>query len=101
MGKKIIKYSLAAIAFVIIFLIIANPNLKQFKEYIGERKWEGFDFTYKRTHNYLIYSTYEFSFIADKYPSGDIDPSEIDRKTEELVGKTGEFTGFLFNFSKD
>lgn len=96
MARKILKLTALSILGIIIILAFANPSLKQFKDYIGERSWKYYDITFKRTQNWLIYSTYEMTYtVNDKYyMEEDID------KTSQLNNLKGRYTGFFFNFSK-
>lgn len=93
---RIVKYSLIAVACIIIVLAITNPSLKQFKERIGERSWKYYDVVYKRTSNWIIFSTYQFSYTTnEKY-----EYEESSEKTAILDKLTGEYTGFFSNFYK-
>lgn len=95
MKNKIIKYTSFAIIIIIIVLAFANPSLKQFKEYIGERSWSPYILTYERKTNWLIYSTYEVSYIKNDL----FEPDDED-KVGLLNDIKGTYSGFFLNFYK-
>lgn len=98
MRNKVVKYSLIAILAIVLILAWANPSLKQFKEYIGEEDKNGFVLTFKRTHNYLFFSTYEFSFYKNE---ADESFSDDGTRRTQLFMMSGTYTGFFLNFYKE
>ena len=56
MRKKGIKI---ITAFIIIFLIITNPDMKVFKEYVGVRQTS---VNVKRNYNFIIFSMYQYTY---------------------------------------
>ena len=97
MVKKILKYVAVFIAAILLVLIVTNPSVKQFKEYIGERDWQYFDVTYKRTNNYFIFSTYSFSYSKRNNVNGGFS-REYHLTQNELIVASGNYTGVLYNF---
>jgi hypothetical protein len=56
--KKIILYALAAVS---IFLIVTNPSMDNFKEFVGGTPYEKKLINYRRVSNYWIFSVYQYS----------------------------------------
>ena len=79
----------------IIVFAIGNPSPKQFKDYIGEQKFEDYSVTFQRTKNYIFYSKYEFNYTIT-FPDW-----QRDRLIKPGLDKLkGEYIGFFFNFYK-
>lgn len=96
MTKKIFKYGLITLLVAIILLAFTNPSIKQFKDYIGENSKGHYIMTFKRTSNYLIYSTYQFSFYTN-----DLDEEDMSSERDtHLRNISGYYTGFFLNFYK-
>jgi len=96
MLKKILKYISIALGCIILILIITNPSLKQFKEYIGERnEWKAYDLTFNKKRNWLIFSEYEFSYTRNN------NNGWSSAKGDELRKLTGTYFAMFLNFSKE
>ena len=96
MVKKIIQYFIISLLCIIIVLALTNPSTNQFKDFIGNPSFEKYTMIYKRTSNWLIFSTYEFSYVST-YPNNDYTQKEIVSSLDEL---TGIYNGFFLNFHK-
>lgn len=96
MTKKTSQYlAIGSIALVII-LSLTNPSPNHFKDFIGHPSFEDYSMIYKRTNNWLIFSTYEFSYsspINEHYRNKEI--------VNTLDNLTGTYTGFFLNFYKE
>ncbi len=95
MTKKILRYLGIVVLCVVIILSLTNPSSNQFKDFIGKPSFENYSMIYKRTSNWLIFSTYEFSYESPIRKEGRI--IEI---TDVLDNATGTYTGFFLNFYK-
>ena len=78
-------------------MIITNPSLKEFEEFIGENSNQYYNLTFKRTHNYIIYSTYEFNYTVNE--SQEFEYGN-EKRTDILDNLKGNYTGFFSNFKK-
>ena len=97
MARKILKYLIAICLVILTIFIILNPSPKDFKEFIGETSNEYYNLSFKRTHNYLIYSTYEFNYSVTESQEFDHGSEE---RTSRLNNLKGYYIGFLSNFKK-
>ncbi len=96
MAKKLFRYFTIAAVCILIILMITNPSVKQFKEYIGNPTFKDFTLSYKRTSNWLIYSTYEFSYILSNDDYDNYDNNELIKS--KLNQLTGTYKGYFLNF---
>jgi hypothetical protein len=99
--KKAFKYLFITFGFVLLFLIITNPSLKQFKEHIGITKEKYYDLTFRRTNNFIIFSKYQFSSIRvadDDFVY--VNRVMIHSKDLALDKLEGTYVGFASNFFK-
>lgn len=95
MQNKPLKYSLIIVTITIIILALTNPSIKQFKEYTGNPTYEYFDMSYKCTSNWLIFSSYEFSYTIS------LDDWENNAEMKSKLDKMkGTYTGIFMNFYK-
>ena len=62
MTKRNLQYFGIVLICLIIILSLGNPSPNQFKDFIGKPDFESYSMLYKRTSNWLIFSTYEFSY---------------------------------------
>jgi hypothetical protein len=97
--KKAFKYLFITFGFVLLFLIITNPSLKQFKEHIGITKEKYYDLTFRRTNNYIIFSKYQFSYSrAADDDNVDYNQDIIYSKGRALDELEGHYIGLFSNF---
>lgn len=96
MKHKVFKYLFFVVLGILLVLVVTNPSPKQFRDYIGDYSGRYYDITFKRTENFLIFSTYEFSYITnDRYWN-----EENTEKTNALNNLSGTYTGLFSNFYK-
>lgn len=95
--KKVLIGCLLVASIAIMMFITTNPSLRQFKDYIGERKWKGFSFTYKRVQNNFFYSVYEFSYTLETQKSN---IERVGERQQILASATGTYKGVFMNFYK-
>ncbi len=96
MTNKTSKYLVISLISLIILLALTNPSPNQFKDFIGKPSFEDYSMIYKRTSNWLLFSTYEFSYespITKDYRRKEI--------TDALDNLTGTYTAFFLNFYKE
>jgi hypothetical protein len=95
MTKKNFQYLGIGLICLLIILSLGNPSPTQFKDYIGRPSFEHYSMIYKRTSNWLIFSTYEFS-----YESPIRKDSRYEEITKPLDNLVGTYSGFFLNFYK-
>ena len=95
MVKIIKQYFIISLLCIIIVLALTNPSTNQFKDFIGNPSFEKYTMIYKRTSNWLIFSTYEFS-----YESAIPKDARYKEITNPLDDLTGTYTGVFLNFYK-
>jgi hypothetical protein len=95
MTERRFKYLGIGLVCLFIILFLGNPSQNQFKDYIGNPNFEYYSMIYKRTSNWLIFSTYEFSYESP-IPKN----SRYKDITNPLNNLVGTYTGFFFNFYK-
>ena len=106
MARKL-KYISITFVSMVVFLAITNPSQKQFKEFTGEPVFEDYLITYKRTSNWLVFSTYEFSYSNISPYSKLINEQDALFKAndDKIIGRlnklSGKYTGFILNFYKN
>jgi hypothetical protein len=85
--KRIIKFFLIIICFIIIILIITNPSLKNFKEFIPSQGYVDCK-NVSKEKNFIIFSIFSFKGdIVSEYTSGTI---------TKKVTYIGFFKNFIF-----
>lgn len=89
---KILKSKLSKILLIIaiILLIILNPSIKNFKEFVGYNEKQS---VVKKTRNFIVFSRYDLYIYTNSHFNN----------TVELVGLDGyyfhyKYVGFCLNF---
>ena len=88
--KRIIKFILIIISFIIVILIITNPSLKNFKEFIPSQGYVDCK-NFSKEKNFIIFSIFSVEVYEEYYNlHGGI----------ELLPNKVTYIGFFKNFQK-
>jgi len=97
---KILKVIGISIGIILLIFSITNPSVDRFKDFSGNYTSKYNEVIYTKTHNYILFSTFNISFV-EKQPSFEQYNSEEEDASNKYVSTIkGDYLGVLFNFYK-
>ncbi len=84
---------LCSLGVIVVILALTNPSVKNLKEHVGRESDDKYDITFRKVHNYILFSTFEVTF--------NLTAKRRDWIREAYFSDvSGKYTGIFLNFYK-